>query len=442
MQPLRSAHSRFRGIFLVSPLLLGACVGSVSDSEQDSIPGPLAYQVEGDATWSDCAAQGGLCDVGPSARQVRFGGADGEFVVVLLSGTIRCDNGTFGTDFGAEGNACAVREAQTSGNASASAADHGGAHAVASSDPATTDGHSMDGMSHGGLAVTGALPVGDPGAEGAQVGATTETPGPSDGTGSFRTRCNFSHMNWDDPIVYPNQPGRAHLHAFFGNAEADAYSTAESLREHGTSTCRGGTLNRTAYWAPALLDASGRPVEPLEVDVYYKTGYRGVRPADVQPLPEGLRMIAGDMHATERQEHAYWGCKDNYIGEHATIQDCSASDLVMMVVVFPQCWDGHNLDADDHKSHLAYPQGGCPASHPVALPEITMKVYYPMPGGGTDGYRLASDMYDPALGGGRSVHADYFAAWDQDIMKAFVQNCDNRAVDCHSHLLGDGRMLF
>ncbi len=120
--------------------------------------------------------------------------------------------------------------------------------------------------------------------------------------GAFRTVCDFSHMAFDDPIVYPGQAGRSHLHAFFGNSGTDANSTAESIAGSGNSTCRGGTINRTAYWAPAVIDTrDGTPVKPDVLIAYYKTGYRGIAPAAVQPMPAGLRMIAGDSKAQRAQ---------------------------------------------------------------------------------------------------------------------------------------------
>src|SRR5690606_18586551 len=124
--------------------------------------------------------------------------------------------------------------------------------------------------------------------------------------GAFRTSCSFSHMNYDDPIVFPGQPGKAHLHAYFGNTLADASSTAESLRNSGNSTCRGGIANRSAYWVPAVIDENGAPVKPNSAQIYYKTGYRGIRPEQVQVFPQGLRMIAGDAKsAGADQEHAF-----------------------------------------------------------------------------------------------------------------------------------------
>ena len=76
----------------------------------------------------------------------------------------------------------------------------------------------------------------------------------SDGVGAFRTECTLSHTSMNDPIVYPGQRNAAHWHQFFGNTAADEnFSNAES---RGNSTCTGGTLNRTSYWAPALIDTS------------------------------------------------------------------------------------------------------------------------------------------------------------------------------------------
>lgn len=47
-------------------------------------------------------------------------------------------------------------------------------------------------------------------------------------------------------------------------------------------------------------------------------------------------------------------------------QNCPAGLRAQLIM--PSCWDGKNLDAPDHKSHMAYPSaldnGICPDSHP------------------------------------------------------------------------------
>jgi Domain of unknown function (DUF1996) len=287
-----------------------------------------------------------------------------------------------------------------------------------------------------------ALPLGEVGTATLDVAPSDERPAHGDGVGAFRTVCDFSHMNFDDPIVFPDQPGKAHLHAFFGNTDVDSHTTAESLREGGNSTCRGGIANRSGYWAPAVIDADGEAVAPRSLETYYKSGYNGIAPEQIHALPRGLRMIAGDAKSTAPQTRAYWGCRDQYIGHPGSVPNCSDGGLAM-IVEFPQCWDGKHLDSSDHKRHMAYPvDGQCPDTHPVAIPAITMNVIYDAPPGGSAGWRLSSDMYDDTLPGGMSAHADWFDGWEPEIAETFVERCVRSGVDCHSHLLGDGRQIY
>jgi hypothetical protein len=311
--------------------------------------------------------------------------------------------------------------------------------AEAISGAAGSDAHAAH-VAAGGRAIE--LPMGQPGSSIPRMGLSSEIPRAGDGTGAFRTVCEYSHMNYDDPLLYPSQSGKAHLHAYFGNTKADATSTTHLLRTTGNSTCRGGTVNRTAYWVPALFDASGRPIAPDRLEIYYKTGYRGVAPSAVRAFPSGLRMIAGDAKSAGPQRDAYWGCRENYVGHSGSIPNCPAGDSLVMSVELPQCWDGKNLDSPDHKSHMAYASAtGCPSTHPVPIPAITMNVVYARTAGDHTGWRLASDNYSASQPGGFSAHADWMEAWTRSIVQAFVRNCLNAAVDCKSHLLGDGRTL-
>lgn len=310
-----------------------------------------------------------------------------------------------------------------------------------------------------------------------RVQDTTEIAPDSD-IGAFRTTCDFSHMAFDDPIAFPGQPGKSHLHAFFGNTMTDANSTTTSLHTTGNSTCRGGTVNRTAYWVPAMIDThDGTPQKPLSASVYYKTGYNGVRPEDVKPFPPGLRMIAGSPAASTPFAGAGRFNCDTAPGVNSgwagTIPDCMPSTGLLQNIDFPQCWDGVNLDSPDHMSHMAYANSSfitqaqldaqiaagngpkqwwqtltttvaCPPTHLVALPLISMGVWYQTPATAHEvlRWRLSSDNYDPSLPPGYSIHADWFNGWKPDIMNAWVAHCDNAKKDCHSHLLGDGRMIY
>jgi hypothetical protein len=265
-------------------------------------------------------------------------------------------------------------------------------------------------------------------------------------------------MAGDDPIVLPQKPGAAHLHTFFGNTGTNAFSTVDSIRNSGNSTCDGGTANRSSYWVPSIIDMStGYPLSANGLLVYYKSGYSGVAPSQINVLPPGLRMIAGSMDATSSAQQvqppghltpvAYWTC--NGTGRTLGIpSDCSPGSELTMEVWFPQCWDGVNLDSPDHKSHMAYGTwgpiagangAGCPPSHPVAIPEITYHVSFTVPPGGPDVLQLASDHYTGGAGG-YSLHADWWNGWDQGVVFTWTTNCA-RSLDCQVDFLGNGTRL-
>jgi Domain of unknown function (DUF1996) len=274
-----------------------------------------------------------------------------------------------------------------------------------------------------------------------------ERPSP-DGTGNFRTDCKFSHMNYDDPIVYPGQPGAAHLHTYFGNTEANAASTGASLLASGNSTCDGGTLNRTAYWLPSIMGATGQPMAPIANMVYYKQGYQGLtRDQIVSSLPNGLELVAGDPKATADagdKRVVHWSCSTlSWRGRQGSIPECPAGETIKAEINFPQCWDGKNLSSADHTSHMAYGvwQVGCPATHPVGIPAIAFNVQWEVPPGGTTGWRLSSDMY-PGGAGGYSLHADMIMAWDPATSSTWLKNCVKDNADCHVNQISDTAALI
>jgi hypothetical protein len=287
--------------------------------------------------------------------------------------------------------------------------------------------------------------------------------------GEFRIPCGFAKMAKDDPIVYPGIPGSSHLHTFFGNVSTNAYSTNDSLRNNGNGTCEGGIANRSGYWIPSLINMkTNQPVAPFDTVTYYKSlGYADAE--NMQVIPKGLKMIAGNANplsmADVRGAHYY--CQDQALNDEAHnwgilwegnhIQACGGkTQTLRMAVSFPNCWDGKNLDSPDHQSHMAYwckngecdlPNGevgktinGCPVTHPIAIPIITINADY----GNLDPnatYRLSSDNYSSTYPGGLSGHGDFMNGWDEAIFKRVVDNCMHKHMNCGGPNLGDGEML-
>lgn len=399
-----------------------------SEREVADLAPPTAEREVADlaAQWTHCAKDEEHC-MFSGTRRVRYG-ADGSYTEGTFTEGVHCAGSAFGTSSG------------SSFHCEYEGSDDGG---KAAEDPASMP-MSMPMGSMMPYVDESAIPLGDPGSPSVLIKNTSEVPSPSaDGTGNFRTVCKFSHMNFDDPIIFPGKERGSHLHTFFGNTKTDAFSTQDSIRNSGNSTCRGGIANRSAYWVPAMLDAQGRPQKPEESNFYYKSGYGGLAPGEIQQVPSGLRMIAGDPKAQGAQLHGGWGCHEHYVPRAASIVDCGVGNHALMSVDFPQCWNGKDLDSSDHRSHMAYPENGaCPSSHPVSIPAITFNILYKIPSSGVAGWHLASDMYERSLPGGYSVHGDWFEGWDPEVSDVWLKNCNNEAVDCHSHLLGDGREIY
>lgn len=294
---------------------------------------------------------------------------------------------------------------------------------------------------HGELPVVDTSKVPAPAAGSASVDIRPETYSPDqkyDNTGDFRLACGFSHMSNDDPIVYPNQQGAAHHHTFFGNTGTNFMSTPESILTTGNSTCHGGLVNRSAYWVPSMIDTStNTPLEPSILLVYYKTQLAD----QVSYMPEGLRMIA---KPTDYRQTTQFTCNEVYDTRKVLeIPECNQGGSVQVMIDFPNCWDGENLDSPNHTDHMAYTiwSDECPASHPVRIPNITFTVHYPVAtAAGTAHWRLSSDAMDTVPGS--SLHADWMNGWDKMFEEAFIDNCLKGTKDCHANLLGDGRELI
>ena len=245
--------------------------------------------------------------------------------------------------------------------------------------------------------------------------------------GVFATLCRYSHEASDDPIVFPNQAGKSHLHTFFGNTTTSAASTYECLRAGGT-TCRTAS-DASGYWTPALF-RNGAEVSPISMKVYYRTGRH--EPSSVQAFPPAYRVVAGDPAATQAQglRTTFWLCRQLQNpdaaptgGPSETPKACPSDAPLTLHVRFPECWDGVSLDSPDHKSHTAYGQmGTCPASHPTVLPSLTLIVHYPITG--------EPGAITLASGSQYSAHADFFNAWDQAVLARSVNECLNAGVQC------------
>jgi hypothetical protein len=258
--------------------------------------------------------------------------------------------------------------------------------------------------------------------------ALTAVNAPAASANSFSVACTSSHLRLDDPIVFPGEAGRSHRHEFFGATSADAHATTGALMRAATTCAHAG--DTASYWAPSL-EVDGRLHRGALVAYYQRAGKRRAAAP-----PVGLRIIAGDMRARSPQSLRVtsWQCSATPTargvrsGRHArTVPRCRAGQHLAGWVRFPDCWDGMRTDSADHRSHMAYSSGGsCPATHPVELMRLVLRITWPT--------APATSAAHVTLGGGMvaatGLHADFWNAWRPAALRQLRWDCIEVARAC------------
>jgi hypothetical protein len=242
----------------------------------------------------------------------------------------------------------------------------------------------------------------------------------------FQANCTPTRTLPDDPIVFPGKPGASHVHTFMGNTTTDAYSTLTSLLAANSTSCT-VPQDKSAYWFPTLLRNGNPVVSTNQQTIYYKSGILAYQ--KVQPFPQGLKFVVGSPMATQDQFRTAPGAVEGFECGNSSFNwdfptiNCPAGSQLGVRYQAPSCWNGHDLDSVDHKSHMAYPVNGeCPPDHPVAVPMLEFKLSWPVDG------NLSNVAF--VSGRGYSFHYDFFNGWDAPVLKALVEHCINGGLQC------------
>ena len=291
----------------------------------------------------------------------------------------------------------------------------------------------------------------------------------SDTKGAFRFVCGGNGaLRRDDPVVYPGQPGKSHLHQPWGNADFTADTTPDSLRQSAATDCNDTrySLNRSLYWQPALVNDKGEAIQPDLVVVYYKQWASDTGPCTPGApnfigkcvgLPNKIRFIFGwDMFdPTAPVKGAVWSCGGNKAKNLADLfaKGCKEGDTLEANTMGQNCWDGKYLDTPDHRSHVAYAgydnrgRYYCPASHPFTIPQEENKAQWRVTADmiaadGSPRIRLSSDHMLPGGKPGATLHADYMEGWVWEAKQMWQGNCIEKRLSCSSGGLGNGFKLI
>jgi hypothetical protein len=216
--------------------------------------------------------------------------------------------------------------------------------------------------------------------------------------GSYSIRCAMSaHHNSDNFIIAPGvRNGAQHTHDYAGNEGTNFASEDETLEESST-TCTNG--DRSPIFWPVLRDLRGVGpdvgadggsldgnvgsfIEPSSVD--YTFHGHGTRRTEAMPL--NIALVTGSAKAATtggEGSNAKFTCTGSGRRMTDLYPMCPDGSSLQRVFDFPSCWNGQDLDSEDHGTHIRYPDenGECEEDLiPVPALRITVTYEDPPPG--------------------------------------------------------------
>ncbi|KAI7543075.1 hypothetical protein KC331_g7603 [Hortaea werneckii] len=216
-----------------------------------------------------------------------------------------------------------------------------------------------------------------------------------------------------DPIVFPGEYGKSHLHSFFGSdAVTINTNSSEELRQGCTNAENPNDLS--VYWVPTLLYQSGDSWEPVPVARFSAYYGLGDTPAEI-PIPEDLQMVAGDASATSMEEmptepNIEWFCEydDTSSWDENGFPSEGCSTHLQQLLYFPNCVNTDTLETA-YKDGKPGSYHDCPSGM-QAMPQLRFSIRYEMRDVLSDGWSGTAPL-KLASGNAYSSHGDFINGW-------------------------------
>ncbi|KAJ5637124.1 hypothetical protein N7490_007003 [Penicillium lividum] len=267
-----------------------------------------------------------------------------------------------------------------------------------------------------------------------------------------RGRTGLSRL---DPIVDPGKIS-PHVHSIHGGGNFGMSSDMDSLLESNCTSC-GVLQDFSAYWTPGLYFMHTNGTAEVVPEVGGMLAYYLLYGENITAFPDNFRMLAGDPFQRNftwpipdppksswsgdqvsqkalRQKALGFNCLNydttpegsltRHFMPNKTFLDEKCIDGLRLELMFPSCWNGKDVDSEDHKSHVAYPDlvmtGTCPEGYETQLVSLFYEtIWNTYAFKGVDGY-FALANGDPT---GYGYHGDFMFGWEEGVLQQAVDTC-------------------
>ncbi|VUC21626.1 unnamed protein product, partial [Clonostachys rosea] len=222
-----------------------------------------------------------------------------------------------------------------------------------------------------------------------------------------------------DPVVFPGQYGKSHMHTFFGSDSVTVYTNSSKDLQAGCSTAENPN-DYSSYWVPTLIANTDDGPVPVPVS-RFSAYYVSIDKAEV-PIPQDYKSVVGNSSATSQDDvdplsGAQWFCEDSDVDQPdkdlTAFPLATCSTHLQTLLLFHDCVNEESLESTYSGTHNWYeygkPENRCPVGM-KRMPQLRFSIRYDLrsllPGGweGTPPLELA-------CGGSYCTHGDFINGW-------------------------------
>ncbi|KAL0933926.1 oxidoreductase [Colletotrichum truncatum] len=233
-----------------------------------------------------------------------------------------------------------------------------------------------------------------------------------------------------DPIVYPGQHNKSHLHSFFGS-DAVTVDTKTSAELQKGCTNLENPNDLSVYWIPTPLFTTngGKTYEPIPVARFSAYYNLGESPAEVA-IPQDLKMVSGNADAVTQAQvpkdsKAEWFCEGGGGGaldaNGFPSQTCGTH--LQQLLYFPSCVNTETLETA-YKSRTYGTQNWCPKGM-KSMPQLRFSIRYNLRKVLPNGWS-GSAPFKLSCGPAWCSHGDFINGWTKESAQNMVPTTSDK----------------